>query len=73
MRDWLYNIRKQNLLTMKEVANALGMTEGYYCRIEHGDGKQNMDVKTASGIARLFHMSVEDVCRMEEQWRAEEE
>ena len=73
MRDWLYNIRKQNLLTMKEVANALGISESYYCVIEHGNRQRLMDVRTASVLARLFHMSVEDVCRMEEQWRAEEE
>ena len=51
MRDWLLQQRKEKGRTMKDMAAALGISEGYYCCIENGDRQKRMDLVTLLGIA----------------------
>ena len=50
----------------KQMADALGITEAYYSRIECGDRQKNMDVSLAIGIGNILGMSVQEVIDAEE-------
>lgn len=52
MRGWLRQIRKLKGLTEKAVADAVGIAQPVYHRIETGQG--NPSVKTAQRIGRLL-------------------
>ena len=61
MREWLKKLRTDNGLTMREMGEKLGISESYYCTIESGDRQKRMDLKLASGIAKVFGISVDQV------------
>ncbi len=66
MRNWLKEARTKQRLTQKQMADALGITEAYYSRIECGDRQKNMDVSLAIGIGNILGMSVQEVIDAEE-------
>lgn len=66
MRNWLKEARTKQRLTQKQMADALGITEVYYSRIECGDRQKNMDVSLAIGIGNILGMSVQEVIDAEE-------
>ena len=66
MRNWLKEARTKQRLTQKQMADALGITEAYYSRIECGDRQKNMDVSLAIGIGNILGMSVNEVIDAEE-------
>lgn len=66
MRNWLKEARAKQRLTQKQMADALGITEAYYSRIECGDRQKNMDVSLAIGIGNILGMSVQEVIDAEE-------
>jgi transcriptional regulator with XRE-family HTH domain len=68
MREWLRNIRMEKKMTMKEVAEQLGISESYYCAIENGDRQKNMDVMLASGLSTIFKISVANIVNLEKDW-----
>lgn len=61
MREWLKKLRTDRGLTMKEMGEKLGISESYYCTIESGERQKRMDLKLASGIAKVFGISVDQV------------
>lgn len=66
MRDWLKEARLKQRLTQKQMADALGITEAYYSRIESGDRQKKMDVSLAISIGNILGMSVQEVIDAEE-------
>ena len=66
MRNWLKEARTKQRLTQMQMADALGITEAYYSRIECGDRQKNMDVSLAIGIGNILGMSVQEVIDAEE-------
>lgn len=66
MRNWLKEARTKQRLTQKQMADALGITEAYYSRIECGDRQKNMDVSLAIGIGNILGMSAQEVIDAEE-------
>ena len=66
MRDWLKDARLKKQLTQKQMANELGITEGYYSMIENNERQQNMDMSLAIKIGKIFGMSVQEIVNAEE-------
>lgn len=54
MRVWLRNLREEKKLTMKQVAEAIEITEAYYCAIENGYRKKRMDAVLILRLASVF-------------------
>lgn len=52
MRQWLYDIRKEQDLTMLEVATGSDISESYYSMIENGH--RSVPVNTAKKIANTL-------------------
>lgn len=53
MQESLRDLRKKTGLTMKEVANKLGISESHYCLIENG--KRRPSPENAQLIAELLN------------------
>lgn len=58
MRKWLFELRKQKALTMKEVSSRLGISESYYSLIESGARQKHMDIYLLVQIADLFERPI---------------
>lgn len=69
MRDWLKQLRKEVNLTQKQLASALGMTEGYFCLIEQGQRKKCLDASTLAKIAEATGAEFTTLCIEELEWR----
>ena len=61
MRQWLKDARTKQRLTMKQVADALGISESYYCYIENGERQHKMDIVTAKHLANVLGMELADI------------
>ena len=58
--------KKKNLST-KEVANALGISESYYCEIEAGKRQKKMDMVLIAGIAAVLGLPVAEIAIKEKE------
>ena len=58
MREWLRNLRIEKNLTVKAMAEKLGISESYYCAIENGERQKKMDMLLASGLATILEVPV---------------
>ena len=67
MRDWLIAMRKKKNLSTKEVANALGISESYYCEIEAGKRQKKMDMVLIAGIAAVLGLPVAEIAIKEKE------
>lgn len=65
MRDWMIAKRKEQRLTMKQVASAIGITEGYYSLIEKGERMAKLDIDFAKKIGDVFGMSIQEIADAE--------
>lgn len=65
MRVWLKELRNEKSLTMKEAAEALGISESYYCAIENGERQKRMDIVLVAEIAALFGRTISEIAEME--------
>jgi len=52
-------------MTSAQVAKELGITEQYYCMIERGQRQKKMDITLVAGLARVFHLSMEQIVALE--------
>lgn len=68
MREWLEGIRKDAGLTMKEIAQKLGISESYYCAIENGTRQKRMEVALVSGISAATGVPVTRVLELENEY-----
>ena len=65
MRAWLRELRTERGLTMKAVADKLGISESYYCEIENGNRQKKMDLMLASGLAVILDIPVAEIVKKE--------
>lgn len=65
MRMWLRERRIQSGHSQEDMAEKLGISQAYYCAIEHGLRKKSLDLRTAQSIADVFGVPIEDVIRLE--------
>lgn len=68
MREWLFDMRKEDGLTISDMAAKLGISEGYYCRIEHGQRKKSLGVDFCIKLANALGNDWADVMRKEMQY-----
>ena len=61
MRDWLKEARTQQRLTMKQMADAIGVTESYYSMIESGNRQKKMDVSLAIKLGNVLGLSLQEI------------
>ena len=67
MRRWLKTLRNEKNLTMKYVADKLGISESYYCAIENEDRQKDMCISLAHGLATIFDISVDQISQYERE------
>lgn len=65
MRDWLKEQREKKGLTMKEMAEKLGISEGYYSYIEAGERQKKMDITLVTKLADIFHLKIQQIVEYE--------
>lgn len=58
-KQTLQVLREVKNLTQKQVADKLGISESYYCLLEHG--KRNLSYKHAKVLAEIYNRSLEDI------------
>lgn len=69
MRDWLKEARLEKGLTMKEMAEKMGLSESYYCYIEKGQRQRDMDLSLAGGISKVLGVPMKKILIEEEELR----
>lgn len=67
MRDWMLKKRKEMNLTMKQVASAIGITEGYYSLIEKGTRQGSLDMEFTRKLSEVFGMSIQQIADAERE------
>lgn len=67
MRTWLKEARANRNIPQSEMAEALGISVPYYSLIENGKRMQTLDLKTASTLAEMLGMTLEEVATRETQ------
>lgn len=65
MREWLRDLRNQKGLTMKNMAEKLGISESYYCAIENGERQKKMDMLLASGLSTILEVPVSRIVQLD--------
>lgn len=65
MREWMEACRKKANLTMREVADALDISESYYSLIESGERQKKMDITLVAKLAVVFKVSVDYIISCE--------
>ena len=65
MRDWLKEARTQQRLTMKQMADAIGVTESYYSMIESGNRQKSMNISLAFRLGNVLGMSLQEIMEAE--------
>ena len=73
MRERLRDLRNQKELTMKAVAEKLGISESYYCAIENGERQKRMDMLLAAGLSAVFEIPVVRIIELDSSWKAGKE
>lgn len=67
MRNWMKSKREERGLTLKQVGDAMGISESYYKLIEDGARQRTLDLTTAEKIGKLFGLSLPQIAALEEQ------
>ena len=68
-RQYLKSLRQERGLSMKEVAEGLGIRESFYYLIETGEGLYKMPIGFARRIAPILGVSAELIYEKEKQRR----
>ena len=66
MREWMEKARKNCGLTMRETAEKLHISEGYYSMIERGERQQKLDITFAVKLTEVFDVSLEYIVEHED-------
>lgn len=69
MRMWLRDARQESGLTMKQMADALHISESYYCSIENGYRQRDMDISLVAKISETLKIPVKQILRFEQSQR----
>ena len=73
MREWLKEQREKKGLTMKEMAEKLGISEGYYSYIEAGERQKKMDITLVTKLADIFRLKIQQIVEYERSVMSESE
>lgn len=65
MRAWLHDLRHEKGLTLRELGERIGITEGYMSFIESGRKKKSMDIRMLARIAEATEASLCDLMAKE--------
>ena len=65
MREWLYDLRKGQGMTLKEAGEKLGISESYYKNIEDGKRQTKMDMLFILNISKVFNVPVTQIVQNE--------
>ena len=71
MRHWLKKLRTEKNLTMKDLAERLGISESYYCSIENGERQKRMDIAFVGKLAEVLNISVYAIVDLEAGYLSE--
>ncbi len=69
IRTYLLNHRKQNKKSLHTISEELGVSKNYYNLLEKGKKGDKMTLATASKIATLLKISLEDVLDLENDYK----
>ena len=70
MREWLKNERIKNKLSMKQIAEKLDISEGYYCYIENGERQKNMDITLVAKLSSIFCIPIQQIVEFEQTFKS---
>lgn len=65
MRDWLMKARTEKGLTMKQMGDALDVSESYYSMIESGNRQKRMDLTLVSKISAVLDIPIAEIASLE--------
>ncbi len=65
MRDWLFKARTEKGLTMKQMGEALDVSESYYSMIESGNRQKRMDITLVSRLSSVLGLSISEIANLE--------
>ena len=65
MRKWLKEKRTERNMTMKDIAEKLGISESYYCSIENGERQKKMDITLVAGLSVALEVPVSEIMKSE--------
>lgn len=68
MREYMRQLRKKQGLTQKQVANAVGISQCYYCQIEKGFRGGHVGIDTFSSLANALGVDVGEFFKSEIKW-----
>lgn len=69
MRTWLCELRKSLGLTLAQMGERLGISEGYYLLIEQGKRQRKMDIVLVAKLSEVSSIPVADIVQRDEEWR----
>ena len=65
MRDWLLKARTAKGLTMKQMGEALDITESYYSMIESGTRQKQMDLTLVTKLSVVLDIPITEIASLE--------
>lgn len=65
MRDWLIRARTDKGMTMKQMGEALDISESYYSMIEAGERQKRMDLTLVSKLSSVLGIPIADIASLE--------
>ena len=65
MREYLKKRREELCLSQKDVANALGVSQNYYCDIENCERQKDMKATTLIKLSSILKIPVEKMLEQE--------
>jgi transcriptional regulator with XRE-family HTH domain len=65
MRDWLIKARTEKGMTMKQMGEALDISESYYSMIEAGTRQKQMDLTLVSRLSAVLDVPIAKIAALE--------
>lgn len=71
MRKWLIELRNKADITQVEMAKKMNLSQSYYAQIEAGERQRNLNLLTATSLAKIFKISVATISKYEQTMKEE--
>lgn len=65
MRDWLIKARTDKGLTMRQMGEALDISESYYSLIESGERQKRMDLALVTRLSAVLGIPITEIAKKE--------
>lgn len=65
MRDWLIKARNDKGLTMRQMGEALDISESYYSLIESGERQKRMDLALVTRLSAVLGIPITEIAEKE--------